>query len=352
MSESNEAKPSIELKHLASIGDQQYPSVELRYLLDYLRKHGKGEWCDALVEEFDLDSHLQEEFIPSYLALECNNRIVEDHFFVGLGVEVGENYGLDDFGILGAALRHAPTLYEALQITLGYYELIGSLTDQTIIQDENTFTIRLVNVASLSEELVHLLFELTISGMVSLGRTIAERDFRIDTIRFCLRLSEDQKNYFRNRYQCKVEDQAKFDEFVLDLEDLKRDITYAPMARNDLDKSIQDLNVLMETLKNEFALVDRFDSFVRNNEEEFPNSKEIAEALHMSERTFRRKLKSIGLNYNMLMGKIRCQIAIAMLQCGEHTNEDVAFALGFSDAANFCNAFKKWTGHTPNFYRP
>ena len=58
MSESNEAKPSIELKHLASIGDQQYPSVELRYLLDYLRKHGKGEWCDALVEEFDLDDPL------------------------------------------------------------------------------------------------------------------------------------------------------------------------------------------------------------------------------------------------------------------------------------------------------
>lgn len=352
MSDSPELKPSIELKHLASIGDQQYPSVELRYLLNYLREQGKAPWCDSLIDELNLQEHLHNEFLPSFLALECNNRIVSDQFFVGLGVAVGERYGLDDFGILGAALRHSPSLYEALNITLAYYELIGSLTDLTVIQDDHTFTNRLVNVASLSDELVHLLFELTISGMVSLGRTIAQRDFKVQTIRFCLELTDEEKSFFEERFNCEVEDKAKFNEWVLDLKDLQREITYEPRARSELDSSIRDLNILMEALKSEFALVDRFDSFVLNNEEEFPNSKEIAEALHMSERTFRRKLKSIGLNYNSLMGKIRCQIAIAMLQRGEHTNEDVAFELGFSDAANFCNAFKKWTGHTPNFYRP
>ncbi len=352
MSESYEPKHSIELKHLASIGDQQYPSFELRYLLAYLREKGEGPWCDALVAELGLEDHLRQEFLPSYLALECNNRIVDTHFFVGFGVAVGERYGLEDFGILGAVLRHVPSLYEALNITLAYYELIGSLTDLTIIQDDTTFTNRLVNVAGLSDELIHLLFELTISGMASLGRTLAQRDFKIHTIRFCLKLTDEQKTFFSNRYHCEVEDEAKFNEWVLDLQDLKKDISYKPMARDELNKSIQDLNALMEALKSEFALVDRFDNLVRNNEEEFPNSREIAEALHMSERTFRRKLKNIGLNYNMLMGKIRCQIAIAMLQSGEHTNEDVAFELGFSDAANFCNAFKKWTGHTPNFYRP
>ena len=352
MSDSSELKPSIELKHLASIGDQKYPSVELRYLLDYLREQGKGQWCESLINELNLQEHLQNDFLPSYLALECDNHIVNEQFFVGLGVAVAERYGLDDFGILGAALRHAPSLYEALNITLAYYELIGSLTDQTIIQDEDTFTLRLVNVAGLSDELVHMLFELTISGMVSLGRTIAQRDFTVHTIRFCLALTDEQKSFFRERFKCEVEDKAKFNEWVLDLQDLQRTITYEPRARIELDNSIHDLNVLMNALKSEFALVDRFDNFVLQNEEEFPNSKEIAEALHMSERTFRRKLKSIGLNYNSLMGKIRCQIAIAMLQRGEHTNEDVAFELGFSDAANFCNAFKKWTGHTPNFYRP
>lgn len=352
MSESNEPKPSIELKHLASIGDQQYPSFELRYLLEYLREQGENPWCDALVSDLNLEDHLEQEFLPSYLALECNNRIVDEHFAIGFGIAVGEKYGLEDFGMLGAALRHVPSLYEALNIALAYYELIGSLTDLTIIQDDTTFTNRLVNVAGLSDKLLHLLFELTISGMVSLGRTIAQRDFKIHTIRFCMKLTDEQKALFRARYHCEVEDEAKFNEWVLDLQDLKKDISYKPMARDELSKSIQDLNTLMEALKNEFALVDRFDNLVKNNEEEFPNSKEIAEALYMSERTFRRKLKNIGLNYNMLMGKIRCQIAIAMLQSGEHTNEDVAFELGFSDAANFCNAFKKWTGHTPNFYRP
>jgi len=341
----------IEFKQLASLGDQKYPSFELNLIFQYLSQQGQQDWCKQTVQALDIADQLNEEFMPSHLALEGLNHVIKDQFSIGLGIRVAEHYTLDTFGALGVALRHAPSLYEALQITLGYYELIGSFTDLTLIQDQDSFTLRIMNVASLSDALEHLIFELTISGMCALGHEISPNTIQSRTLRFRMSLSDAQKQFFAERFHCTVEDNAKFNEWTQELAPLQKEIQYVPQDKSVLAQNIDELNELMESLKAEFALVDKFDRLARNNEDAFPDSRTLADALFMSERTFRRKLNKIGVNYNILMGKIRCQIAIAMLQQGEHTNEDIAFELGFSDAANFCNAFKKWTGHTPNYYR-
>jgi len=51
------------------------------------------------------------------------------------------------------------------------------------------------------------------------------------------------------------------------------------------------------------------------------------------------------------MDKVRCQLAINLIQHHNLSNEALADELGYSDAANFYNAFKKWTGHSPSFYQ-
>jgi transcriptional regulator GlxA family with amidase domain len=42
---------------------------------------------------------------------------------------------------------------------------------------------------------------------------------------------------------------------------------------------------------------------------------------------------------------------VKYLQETTMTNEDIAFALGFSDAANFRHAFRRWTNKTPSELR-
>jgi transcriptional regulator GlxA family with amidase domain len=44
-------------------------------------------------------------------------------------------------------------------------------------------------------------------------------------------------------------------------------------------------------------------------------------------------------------------VALRFLRSTKMTNEDIAFALGFSDAANFRHAFRRWTGKAPNDFR-
>jgi transcriptional regulator GlxA family with amidase domain len=45
------------------------------------------------------------------------------------------------------------------------------------------------------------------------------------------------------------------------------------------------------------------------------------------------------------------QIALKYLRTTRLANEDIALALGFSDAANFRRAFRRWTNKSPTEIR-
>ncbi len=84
---------------------------------------------------------------------------------------------------------------------------------------------------------------------------------------------------------------------------------------------------------------------------QFPEIDTIAEGLCMTARTLRRKLESAGTSYTELLTNVRKALAIDYLGTTTLSTEDVAVALGFSDAVSFRHAFKRWTGKTPSEFR-
>jgi len=76
-----------------------------------------------------------------------------------------------------------------------------------------------------------------------------------------------------------------------------------------------------------------------------------ATALHMTPRTLIRKLEADGTTFQAIKDALRRDIAIRHLQTGQHSVEAIAHEVGFSSAANFHKAFRKWTGNTPSAYR-
>jgi len=97
--------------------------------------------------------------------------------------------------------------------------------------------------------------------------------------------------------------------------------------------------------------VDNIDIILKCSGGDFPDPDMISNALGMSGRTMRRRLSKMGTSFTALIDKVRCQLAINLIQHQNLSNEALANELGYSDAANFYNAFKKWTGNTPSFYR-
>lgn len=83
----------------------------------------------------------------------------------------------------------------------------------------------------------------------------------------------------------------------------------------------------------------------------YPSLAIAAEAAGVSVRTLQRRLEDHQLNYSQLVEKIRFEQAVKLLQDSNHPLIDIAFELGYTDAANFTRAFKRWTGVSPREFR-
>lgn len=76
-----------------------------------------------------------------------------------------------------------------------------------------------------------------------------------------------------------------------------------------------------------------------------------AEASGCSVRTFQRRLEEYNLNYSQLVDQVRFEQAVKLLQDPTRPLIEIAFDLGYSDAANFTRAFKRWTSVSPREFR-
>ena len=77
----------------------------------------------------------------------------------------------------------------------------------------------------------------------------------------------------------------------------------------------------------------------------------IASAAGVSPRTLQRRLSEKGVEYSRLVDGARFDMAMHLLN--ERTNKliDIAYDLGYSDAASFTRAFRRWTGIAPSEFR-
>ena len=75
-----------------------------------------------------------------------------------------------------------------------------------------------------------------------------------------------------------------------------------------------------------------------------------AQALDMSVRKMQRLLKEEGITFRHLTEQVLLEQAKVMLR-GHHNIIDIAIEFGYSDAANFTRAFKRWSGVSPTVFR-
>lgn len=73
----------------------------------------------------------------------------------------------------------------------------------------------------------------------------------------------------------------------------------------------------------------------------------IAGKLGVSRQTLFRKLKVEGVTFAKVLDELRHRLALHYLQDKKISVNETAYLIGFSDAAAFSRAFKRWTGSSP-----
>ena len=76
----------------------------------------------------------------------------------------------------------------------------------------------------------------------------------------------------------------------------------------------------------------------------------IAQDLHLSGRTLRRRLAQAGWSFRSLLDDTRWRLAQDYLRDGSLALSEIALLLGYSEQSAFCRAFLRWSGTTPKRY--
>ena len=83
----------------------------------------------------------------------------------------------------------------------------------------------------------------------------------------------------------------------------------------------------------------------------YPTPEQLAVRLHLTTRTFRRRLQEQGQSYQQLLEEARRRDSCRLLTQPELEIRRIGELLGYTDPANFTRAFKAWTEMTPSQWR-
>lgn len=83
----------------------------------------------------------------------------------------------------------------------------------------------------------------------------------------------------------------------------------------------------------------------------YPAPATVAKALHVTPRTFRRRLQEQGTSYLALLEEARRRDACRLLARPELAIKDIGALLGYQEPANFTRAFRGWMGVAPSTWR-
>ncbi|MCH2039184.1 MAG: AraC family transcriptional regulator [Saccharospirillaceae bacterium] len=106
----------------------------------------------------------------------------------------------------------------------------------------------------------------------------------------------------------------------------------------------------LEQLENQDSLATQIQQLLLSGSQQFPTLETTARCFYMTPRTLHRRLKEEGTSYKFLVEDVRHRLALQHFKKGNLTIQQVAYALGYSDVANFRRAFKRWQGVPPSEY--
>ncbi|TNF63015.1 MAG: AraC family transcriptional regulator [Burkholderiales bacterium] len=264
-----------------------------------------------------------------------------------VGLRAGCRQRLSDFGVYGYALVSSATFGEAVLSGVRHVKLAGPVLEKRFRVDGDTAIFEGRDVLQLGD-ILPLSTEFWFSSILKLGHTILEAPLSNRRLRLPYPRPAHASAYERI-FNCPVEFDAGVMEWHFDAAALRQPCPNANPITADLCK--QFCERMLESLPDEDDLQRRIRTACLNSKGRFPNADEMAERLGLSLRTLQRRLADTGKSYQTLIDEVRASLAMEFLERTSLSVAEIAARTGFSEAASFRKAFRKWTGHPPSHYR-
>lgn len=251
------------------------------------------------------------------------------------------------FGLIGFLVRHSPTLGESLDRLRRFWRINNQLVHMELERGQ-VACLHGRFAVPVAEPMQRFSSQLFTAHVLRLARKICGRDWNPIEIRYPFDEPDEGPRY-AEELRAKVVFGADRSALVMNDADLERPVAGAdPMLAQELTRYAEMLLSKLPEVGNATSNVRRMLIDMMPDAE--PRIEIVARALALSTRSLQRQLRAEGTSFSGLLDQVRHQVSLEHLDNGRSV-EEIAFVLGFSRAAAFQRAFKRWTGMSPREYK-
>ncbi len=301
-----------------------------------------------------VDKWLKAVNLHRELFLHPDNLVAEAPFwaFIGLasvhkgladiGFQVTEQLSLDSFGVFGAKVMRAKTLYQALTVFISDMGEQSNCPPFWLVESEIGLWFYRLGTQGIKEGKWPI-EQHVVSMMIQLVRGFTSSNWTPPYVHLQTHTLEgaEKTASFKNSQVIinKLYTGVFISQDILSNEPLIQESS-SKMALAVKQESISDIN--SHVLK---VLIAQ-SSYTRTF-----SSEKTAQSLGMSVRQMQRMLKHEKTSFRELSEQVLFKQAKIMLADDSISILDIAVEFGYSDTANFTRAFKRWSGVSPSIFR-
>jgi AraC-like DNA-binding protein len=277
---------------------------------------------------------------------QCVEKAIELAQEPALGLLIGAGAPVSRYGALGLAIYTASTMREAMRLVERFGFVFGDGARVHLFEQDGIARVELEEMHPLAPVREFIVFAL-FSSFVQIGTSLTGKP----PPRGHVELAFPEPAYFE-RFRTLFPGEVRFDQPVhaivfdaaqLDLPILSADTTAARSAIEQCERELAARSTVDPVLADLHSVLDR-------HAPALPSLSNVARELGMAERSLKRRLAQRGTSFSELVDSRRHRAALELLRAG-HAVEEIAEQLGYSDAANFTRAFRRWTGKSPRAMR-
>lgn len=329
----------VDYKTNLMVGDQTYPAFELRNILDFIASHLGDKALEQVCAHIGIGraelTHCQfvyvwqVEYAMEFLRLQGGDP--------DIGTKLGLSYRVNSLDVLLPHLAELTSLQACLQFVINHPSLVGSFTDSLIRLEDDSVCIRWLNTGRIDKEQYGFQFLHSIGSLLGLARELTGAEIRLTQINLAEPVRDG--SFLSVATGAKVQFNCEYYEWSISLNYLALGINYSFPKFAEMTSSVSSTSFIETVLK-----------AIRAQFPDVPHLDEMAAQLHMSDRSFRRRLAQLGSSYQRLVDQVRCQRAVELILANELDIEAIAESLGYSDVSHFRQSFKHWIGHPPGYF--
>jgi len=263
---------------------------------------------------------------------------------------VGLKFHVSTYGMYGFAILSSANFRQTMQFAVRYHQLATPVAEISFKEERQrgVWTIAPIAHPRIDAVLYRFIVEMQFGIHVSLHRDIMGPAFRPRELTVTYGPPVDAQHY-RQAFESDVrfdrpDNRLMFDARLLDgAPDLGAEITYAELVKL--------CDGLMEEMQLHAGLAGKVRKILLVNSARPAGVKVVAQRLHMTARTLRRKLRAEKTSFRKVTDELKMSMAIKYLRDTELTVDEIAHLLGYGDTANFRRAFRRWTKRGPLEFR-